>query len=130
MPVLEECPTEHKMYTEFYEIGEAAVDILNKAKKDRRRIIGVGTTSIRTLESVCSRRGIFKAGADYTGIFILPGYEFKAIDGMITNFHYPKSTNLMLVSAFAGLDRIKKSYAEAVKEGYRFYSFGDATLII
>ena len=129
MPVLEDNPKEHKMYTEFCQLDESVAELLNARKEYGQRIIGVGTTSVRTMES--SHNGNkFLPYSDWTSLYILPGYKFKSIDGMITNFHYPRSTNLMMVSTFAGLDKIKKAYADAVGVGYRFYSFGDAMLII
>ena len=129
MPVLEDHPEEHKMYTEFCQLEPEVATLLNARKDYGQRIIGVGTTSVRTMESAC-KDGRFNSYNDWTSLYILPGYQFGSIDGMVTNFHYPKSTNLMMVSAFAGLDLIKKAYAEAVEEGYRFYSFGDAMLIL
>lgn len=129
MPVLEDNPKDHKMYTEFCTMEPEVANLLNERKRNGQRIIGVGTTSVRTMES--AHDGVqFCPYNDWTSIYILPGYKFKSIDGMITNFHYPRSTNLMMVSAFAGLDNIKKAYSEAVDMRYRFYSFGDATLII
>ena len=119
----------HKMHSEFYQMSEETADILNKAKKESRRIIAVGTTSTRTLETIMCKYGEFKACSGNTDIFIYPGYEFKAIDGLITNFHLPKSTLVMLVSALAGKDHILNAYKEAVKEKYRFFSFGDAMFI-
>ena len=125
MPVLEDDPRQHKMYTEFCSVDQKAADAINKAE----RVIGVGTTSVRTMES--AHNGIeLKAYSDWTSIYILPGYIFNSIDGMITNFHYPRSTNLMMVAALTGLETLKKAYFEAVEKGYRFYSFGDAMLIL
>jgi len=129
MPVLEENPEEHKMYSEFCSIDKEVVDVIEEAREKRNKVIGVGTTSVRTMESAHNGYKLMPF-SDWTSLYILPGYKFKSIDGMITNFHYPKSTNLILVSAFAGLENIKRAYAEAVKEGYRFYSFGDACLIL
>lgn len=128
MPVLEEHPEDHKMYTEFCQLSKGVATRLNSNKGDGKRIIGVGTTSVRTMESSYSGSG-FKEYNDWTSLYILPGYKFH-IDGMITNFHYPKSTNLIMVCAFAGPDNIKKAYTEAVEKNYRFYSFGDAMLIL
>ena len=119
----------HKMHSEFYQMSEETADILNKAKKESRRIIAVGTTSTRTLETIMGKYGEFRNCSGNTDIFIYPGYEFKAIDGLITNFHLPKSTLVMLVSALAGKDHILNAYKEAVKEKYRFFSFGDAMFI-
>ena len=121
---------DHKMHSEFYVMDEKTADLLNKAKKDGRRIIAVGTTSTRTLETIASNnKGLFKACSGNTNIFIYPGYTFKAIDGLITNFHLPKSTLVMLVSALAGRENILNAYNEAIKEKYRFFSFGDAMFI-
>ena len=126
MPVLEDTPEQHKMYSEFCQLDESVANLLNNVEG---RIIGVGTTSVRTMESAHDGSK-FCPYADWTSLYILPGYKFKSIDGMITNFHYPRSTNLMMVSALAGLENIKKAYAEAVENNYRFYSFGDACLIL
>ena len=121
---------EHHMHSEFYVMDDVTANILNKAKDDGRRIIAVGTTSTRTLETVASNNnGHFKATSGNTDIFIYPGYEFKAIDCLITNFHLPKSTLVMLVSALAGKGSILNAYREAVNEKYRFFSFGDAMFI-
>lgn len=128
-PVQVENILEHKMHSEFYEVPKEAVNIINKAKKEGRRIIAVGTTAIRTLESACNEDGLLTEKKDDTEIFIYPGYKFKVVDALITNFHLPKSTLLMLVSALAGKDFIFKSYDEAVKNKYKFFSFGDATFI-
>ncbi|MFA9557190.1 tRNA preQ1(34) S-adenosylmethionine ribosyltransferase-isomerase QueA [Evansella sp. AB-rgal1] len=122
---------EHKMHAEFYQMTEETASTLNEAKKLGKKIIGVGTTSARTLETIASQQsGSFHASSGWTDIFIFPGYEFKAIDGLLTNFHLPKSTLVMLVSALAGKDNILRAYNEAVEERYRFFSFGDAMLII
>ncbi len=120
----------HKMHSEWGEIKKPIVQLLNKAKKEQKKIIAVGTTSCRVLETFSSNRHILKTEAKSIQTFIYPGYKFKFIDGLITNFHLPKSTLLMLVSAFAGQELISQAYAEAIKEKYRFYSFGDAMLII
>lgn len=120
---------EHNMHSEFYMMSKETADILNLAKKENRRIIAVGTTSTRTLESVISKYGVFKECGENTNIFIYPGYEFKAIDCLITNFHLPKSTLVMLVSALAGRDNIMNAYKHATLEKYRFFSFGDAMFI-
>ena len=121
---------EHKMHSEYYEMNEETANILNKAKEEGRRIIAVGTTSTRTLETIASNNnGRFKSTTGNTDIFIYPGYKFKAIDCLITNFHLPKSTLVMLVSALAGKDYIMKAYKEAIDEQYRFFSFGDAMFI-
>lgn len=122
---------EHEMHSEFYQITEETAELLNQVRKDGGRIITVGTTSTRTLETVASaNNGQFKASSGWTSIFIYPGYEFKAIDGMITNFHLPKSTLIMLISALAGREHVLHAYETAVQERYRFFSFGDAMLII
>ena len=122
--------TKHKMHSEFYQISKEAAAILNEAKQKNYRIISVGTTSTRTLEAVMSKYGKFEACSGWTDIFIYPGYEFKAIDALITNFHLPKSTLVMLVSAFASKDYIMKAYQEAIEHEYRFFSFGDSMLIL
>lgn len=126
-PVSVEDVTKHKMHSEFYHISAEVADILNKAKASGKRIVSVGTTSTRTLESAYDNG--FKETSGWTDIFIYPGYQFKAIDAQITNFHLPKSTLIMLVSAFAGKENIMNAYNEAVKEKYRFFSFGDSMLI-
>ena len=119
----------HKMHSEYYVMSEDVASLLNETKKNGHKIIAVGTTSTRTLETVMSLYGTFKACSGWTDIFIYPGYEFKAIDSLITNFHLPKSTLVMLVSALAGKDNIMRAYSEAVKEKYRFFSFGDSMII-
>lgn len=119
----------HHMHSEYYEMSEETAIVLNKAKEENRRIIAVGTTSTRTLESIICKFGKFVACNGNTDIFIYPGYEFKAIDCLITNFHLPKSTLVMLVSALAGRDNILNAYNEAVINKYRFFSFGDAMFI-
>ena len=128
-PVKVEDIKDHNMHSEVYEITQEAADILNKAKEEGRRIISIGTTSTRTLESCMQKYGKFVETREATSIFIYPGYEFKAIDCLITNFHLPKSTLIMLVSALAGHDFVLKAYNEAVKEKYRFFSFGDSMFI-
>ena len=120
---------EHNMHYEEYQITKDVCDILNKAKKDKRRIISVGTTTTRTLESVMTKYNKFVPTHEETNIFIYPGYKFKAIDAQITNFHLPKSTLVMLVSAFASKDIILNAYNCAVKEKYRFFSFGDSMML-
>ena len=117
------------MHSEYYEMSKETADILNQAKKEGRRIIAVGTTSTRTLETIMSLYGKFKECHGNTEIFIYPGFEFKAIDCLITNFHLPKSTLVMLVSAFSKKEYILHAYEEAVKEKYRFFSFGDAMFL-
>ena len=125
-PVKEETIEEHTMHTEWYELDKATVDQLNAAE----HITAIGTTSVRVLESVMNRLDTFKAVSGETDIFIRPGYSFRAVDSLITNFHLPKSTLLMLVAAFTGYDEMKKIYQHAIDEEYRFYSFGDAMLIL
>lgn len=122
---------EHDMHAEFYQVSKGTAELLNHVKKSGGRIITVGTTSTRTLETVANKfNGRFEEDSGWTDIFIYPGYEFKAIDGLITNFHLPKSTLIMLVSAFATKEFVMEAYNEAVKEKYRFFSFGDAMLIL
>ena len=128
-PVQEEDITKHVMHTERYIMTKEVADRLNLAKKEGRKIYAVGTTSTRTLESVMSKYGTFKECDEDTNIFIYPGYTFKAIDGLITNFHLPKSTLLMLVSAFSKREYILNAYHHAISENYRFFSFGDAMFI-
>ena len=128
-PVNVETILEHKMHEEYYHIDKDVANKLNLAKKEGRRIIAVGTTSVRTLEANYSKYNKFEATSDKTNIFIYPGYSFKAVDCIITNFHLPKSTLIMLVSAYAGKDLIMKAYNEAVKEKYRFFSFGDSMFL-
>jgi len=121
---------DHKMHSETFEVPEESANKINKAKKEGRRIIAIGTTSVRTIESAVNENGEVEAKKDDTSIFIYPGYKFNFIDGLITNFHLPKSTLLMLVSALASKDFIFRAYEEAVEEKYRFFSFGDAMFII
>lgn len=128
-PVKAEDISEHHMHSELCMISNETAEILNATKKTGGRIICVGTTSCRTLESLVNANGEFTAGSKWTDIFIYPGYQFKAMDGLITNFHLPESTLVMLVSAFAGRDCILNAYNEAVHEKYRFFSFGDAMYI-
>ena len=129
-PVKEENVEEHAMHTEHFYIKQEDVEKINKAKKEGHRIIAVGTTSCRVLESIADENGYVKPIEADTGIFIYPGYKFKCIDGLITNFHLPESTLIMLVSALAGKDYIMHAYEKAVKEKYRFFSFGDAMAIL
>lgn len=128
-PVKAEEITDHHMHSEFCMISKETADILNETKKQQGRIICVGTTSCRTLESLADENGVFSEKSAWTEIFIYPGYQFKAMDALITNFHLPESTLIMLVSAFAGYDHVMHAYHEAVKDRYRFFSFGDAMLI-
>lgn len=129
-PVKVEDIKEHKMHYETYNVSQEAADTINQCRKNGGRIIAVGTTSTRTLESVADDKGIIHPGSGKTDIFIYPGYTFKGIDGLITNFHLPKSTLIMLVAAFIGKDEVLNVYKKAVEERYRFFSFGDAMLII
>ena len=128
-PVNVEDVNQHKMHSEFYQLDDENADLLNKAKEKGKRIIAVGTTSVRTLETIYSKYNGFRKDSGYTDIFIYPGYHYQAIDGLITNFHLPKSTLLMLVSAFASKDIIFHAYQEAIINRYRFFSFGDAMFI-
>lgn len=129
-PVKAEDLTEHKMHSEYYEISEDAANVINRAKKEGRRIIAVGTTSVRTLESAADENGFVRPVKDNTEIFIYPPYKFKCVNGLITNFHLPKSTLVMLVSAFCSREKILELYNIAVNEKYRFFSFGDACLFL
>ena len=129
-PVKVEDVTKHKMHTEHFYIPGEAADIINETKKNGGRGICVGTTSCRTVESCAARYGEIRSCSGDTDIFIYPGFEFKCMDGLVTNFHLPESTLIMLVSAFAGYDNVMNAYNTAVKEKYRFFSFGDAMLII
>ncbi|MGL4362541.1 MAG: tRNA preQ1(34) S-adenosylmethionine ribosyltransferase-isomerase QueA [Cellulosilyticaceae bacterium] len=129
-PVKVDNVLEHDMHSEYYQIEEEDAKIINETKAKGGRIISVGTTSTRTLESNVDENGNVKAGTGWTNIFIYPGYVFKCIDGLITNFHLPESTLIMLVSALAGKEHTLHAYEEAVKHGYRFFSFGDAMIII
>ena len=129
-PVKVENVTQHKMHTEHYYIPEEAAKTINKTRKNGGRVICVGTTSCRTVESCAKKYGEIKECSGDTDIFIYPGFEFKCMDGLITNFHLPESTLIMLVSAFAGYNNIMNAYNIAVKEKYRFFSFGDAMLIL
>lgn len=128
-PVKVEDVTKHKMHSEHYQLPEETASLINATKKNGGRVISVGTTSTRTLESVASKNGCICADEDDTSIFIYPGYEFKCVDALITNFHLPESTLIMLVSALAGYENIMNAYQIAVKEKYRFFSFGDAMFI-
>lgn len=129
-PVMVDRVEDHRMHAEYFEVSEAAADAMAKAKADGRRVIAAGTTACRTLETIVRDRGAFQPASGWTDLFIYPGYTFRAVDGLLTNFHLPKSTLLMLVSAFAGRDLILAGYREAVRERYRFFSFGDAMLMI
>ncbi len=129
-PVKEDVITDHKMHSEYYEVNERAAEIINAAKREGRRIIAVGTTSVRTLESVADENGFIKPCKGNTEIFIYPPYKFKCVDALITNFHLPESTLIMLVSAFASREEVLEVYKTAVENKYRFFSFGDACLFI
>jgi len=129
-PVKVDTVENHHMHSEFYMVDREAAEKINRAKQSGGRVIAVGTTSCRTLESVASDNGVMREGSGWTDIFIYPGYTFKIVDALITNFHLPKSTLMMLVSALAGRDHIMAAYEEAVKEKYRFFSFGDAMLVL
>lgn len=132
-PVTEADPLEHKIHTEWCEVTSETAELINSTKQAGGRVIAVGTTSVRTIESSAQASTVVGRAAPIsgsTGLFILPGYSFRLVDAMITNFHLPKSTLLMLVSAFAGREFMLHAYEEAVKREYRFYSFGDAMLIL
>ena len=128
-PVKVEDVTKHKMHTEHYHMPAETAELINRTKANGGRVIAVGTTSCRTIESVATKNGCICEDDDNTSIFIYPGYEFKCMDALITNFHLPESTLIMLVSAFAGFDHIMHAYNTAVAEKYRFFSFGDAMFI-
>ena len=128
-PVKVEDVTQHHMHSEFYVVEEEQARLINETKAAGGRVICVGTTSCRTLESAAGENGLLRAGSGWTDIFIYPGYRFQMMDALITNFHLPESTLLMLVSAFAGKEQVMAAYEEAVRERYRFFSFGDAMLI-
>ena len=129
-PVNTENILEHHMHSEYYELSDATAKILNETKANNKKIIVVGTTSVRVLEIVMNKYGSLVACSGFTDIFIYPGYEFKIVDNLITNFHLPKSTLVMLVSALAGRERILNAYNEAIKHDYRFFSFGDSMFIV
>ena len=129
-PVSEEIITDHKMHSEFYQIGEESAEIINTAKREGRRVIAVGTTSVRTLESVADEKGFVRACSGNTEIFLYPPYQMKCVDGLITNFHLPESTLIMLVACLTGREEILNVYKYAVENKYRFFSFGDACLIL
>ena len=125
----EDDPTEHEMHSEFCMISEETADIINKTKENGNRIVCVGTTSCRTVESWASEDGKLQKSAGWTNIYIYPGYKFKVLDALVTNFHLPESTLIMLVSALAGRNNVLNAYKCAVNEKYRFFSFGDAMFI-
>lgn len=129
-PVKVEQVKEHHMHTESFQVSREAADLINDAKRNGHRVICVGTTSCRTIESACDETGVVRPCTGETDIFIYPGYRFRVMDGLITNFHLPQSTLLMLVSAFAGREDVLRAYREAVRQRYRFFSFGDAMLIL
>ncbi|MFM1524428.1 MULTISPECIES: tRNA preQ1(34) S-adenosylmethionine ribosyltransferase-isomerase QueA [Helcococcus] len=128
-PVTDDKIEEHKMHSEYYILDKENAEIINEANKNGKRVIAVGTTSVRTLESIARKYDKLQADSDWTDIFIYPGFKFKAIDAMITNFHLPKSTLIMLISSFYNRERILEAYEEAKRNNYRFFSFGDAMLI-
>lgn len=128
-PVRCERLSEHRMHSEWYEIPAATATAVQQAREAGRRIVAVGTTSLRALESAALADGVVRTGSGETSLFITPGFRFRVVDRLLTNFHLPKSTLLMLVSAFAGFDRIRTAYAHAIAAGYRFYSYGDAMLL-
>lgn len=129
-PVKADEITDHKMHSEFYVIDQNTADIINRTRQSGGRVIAVGTTANRVLETVADENGAVKAQTGWTDIFIYPGYKFRCVDALITNFHLPESTLIMLVSAFAGRDFVMRAYEEAVRERYRFFSFGDAMFIV
>ena len=129
-PVSEDIITDHKMHSEFYQIGEEAANLINAAKREGRRVIAVGTTSVRTLESVADDNGLVRACSGNTEIFLYPPYKMKCVDALITNFHLPESTLIMLVACLTGREEILDVYKYAVEQKYRFFSFGDATFIV
>ncbi|MDE6597658.1 MAG: tRNA preQ1(34) S-adenosylmethionine ribosyltransferase-isomerase QueA [Clostridia bacterium] len=129
-PVKEDIITDHKMHSEYFEVSAEAAEIINRAKREGRRVIAVGTTSVRTLESVADENGLLKSCSGNTQIFIYPPYKFKCVDALITNFHLPESTLIMLVAALTGREKILDLYKTAVENKYRFFSFGDACLIL
>ena len=128
-PVKEENVLDHHMHSEYYQVTPEAAEKINKAKREGKRVICVGTTSCRTIESAADENGILKPGCANTEIFIYPGYRFKILDALITNFHLPESTLVMLVSALAGRENVLAAYEQAIAEKYRFFSFGDAMFI-
>lgn len=129
-PVKADKVTEHLMHSEYYQMDEGTAELINSTKREGKKVICVGTTSTRVVESIADENGFVRAACGDTNIFIYPGYQFKCLDGLITNFHLPKSTLIMLVSALAGREHVLSAYNEAVREQYRFFSFGDAMLIL
>jgi S-adenosylmethionine:tRNA ribosyltransferase-isomerase len=130
LPVRVEDVSRHRMEAERYTIPDSTAQAIKAAKTEGRRVIAVGTTSVRTLEHAAAQDGTVRAGAAETDLFITPGFRFRVVDTLLTNFHLPRSTLLMLISAFAGVDPIRRAYAEAIAHRYRFYSYGDAMLIL
>ena len=128
-PVKEDDLTDHKMHSEFYRVDEKAAETVNAAKREGRRVIAVGTTSVRTLESVADEKGFLRPCSGDTEIFIYPPYRFKCVDALVTNFHLPESTLIMLISALMGRENALAVYREAIEKKYRFFSFGDAMFI-
>lgn len=128
-PVKNRNITEHKMHKEYYEISDETANRLNDDKKNGRKIIAIGTTTVRTLESACDEKGFLQSGSNHSELFIYPGYVFKFVDQILTNFHLPKSTLLMMISAFAGNELVMNAYTHAVENRYRFYSYGDCMLL-
>jgi len=129
MPVRVQDIREHKMHTERYSLPQKSADAINRAKKEGRRVVAVGTTCVRTLEYSIRKNGLLTEDSGDCDLFIYPGFSFKVVDALVTNFHLPRSTLLLLVSAFAGRENILAAYAEAVREKYRFFSYGDASFI-
>lgn len=129
-PIQVERLEDHRMHAEWYEVSEQAAEVINAARERGGRVIAAGTTVVRTLETAVDDRGVVHPGGGMTDIFIKPGFVFRAVDAMLTNFHLPRSSLLVMVSAFAGRERIMHAYQEAIRAGYRFYSYGDATLIV
>ena len=130
LPVKADDTSEHKMHAEWGRIDQAAADRMSAARAAGGRLLAVGTTSLRLIESAADDDGIIRPFEGDTAIFITPGYRFKAVDGLMTNFHLPRSTLFMLVSALMGLDAMKRAYAHAIEHGYRFYSYGDSSLLL
>jgi len=130
LPVRSDHLEDHKMHFEYFNLPEETAEIINKTKRENKRVIAVGTTSLRVLESSSTKKGVVKAGSKNTDIFIYPPFDFQIIDGLMTNFHLPKSTLFMLICAFIGQDKAFMLYEHAIKENYRFYSYGDPTLLL
>jgi S-adenosylmethionine:tRNA ribosyltransferase-isomerase len=128
-PVRAERPADHRMHEEWFEISPAAAEAIAQARRAGRRVVAVGTTTVRALESAAAEDGTVRPGRAWTDLFIYPPHAFRLVGAMVTNFHLPRTTLLMMVSAFAGRERVLAAYREAVRQGYRFYSYGDAMLI-